>query len=72
VRGQQVKAQGFSRGGAVTTSFRKTSNWVRVKSVTIPQRQFLPDARGLPLPWETRLEAVARRVVRAQLKGGRE
>lgn len=59
VKGQRMGS--VVRGGRVTSyAYGRTSNWVRVKSVTIKARPFFPDARGLPLSWETRLEAVAR------------
>jgi len=48
------------RGGVVTQRRRGSSQWVKVKSVTIKARPFLPDARGLPPAWESAMAQVAR------------
>lgn len=48
------------RGGRVTKRRRSTSQWVKVKSVTITARPFIPDERGLPPDWEAKMALVAR------------
>lgn len=48
------------RGGVVTKRRRSTTQWVRVKSVTIKARPFIPDERGLPPEWEAKMELVVR------------
>lgn len=59
----QVKIAGTAlatRGGVVTKRRRGTKQWVKVKSVTIKARPFIPDERGLPPDWEAKMALVAR------------
>lgn len=48
------------RGGVVTKRRRSSKQWVKVKSVTIKPRPFIPDERGLPPDWEAKMALVAR------------
>jgi phage gpG-like protein len=48
------------RGGVVTKRRLASRQWVKVKSVTIQARPFIPDERGLPPDWEAKMALVAR------------
>lgn len=55
------------RGGQVVKRGRGSTQWVRVKQVTIQRRQFLPDNRGLPVEWAVRFELVAKTYLAKQV-----
>ena len=57
------------RGGMVTARRRGSKQWVKVKTVYIEARPFMPDERGLPEDWERRMALVAHNVFGLKFPG---